>query len=247
MKHIVVIISALAFLTACGPSKVEIEKRKQFVADSIAAAEKTADSLATVERIRKENQRIHEEKIEVGKELTRTKLQSILESLNKAIRKENGELAEIQEFQLLRSSSTKRKQVRSQTDKINELKQFKSRLEKEIALTHLHESYDFQKSPEGTVKHLFDAAKNKDFSKLRHLKDPYGEYDGNVLELCLIEIEPEDAQSNWISFFENGRLMGEPVINDKNAEIEIAIGRNSDRLERMNLVKRMDKWYLISL
>ena len=233
MKNIVVILSVLAFLTACGPSKVEIEKRKQFVADSIAEVERKA-----------EEKRIHEEKIEVGKRITKNKLETIIGEIDQQLKREKSELSEIKEFQLLRSSSTKRSQIRNQNEVIQELKQFRSRVEHEIAMSNLHESYDFQSSPQGTIEYLFSAAKNRDFSKVRHLRDPYGEYSNSALEVCLIEMQLKEAQDAWIRLFEKGRIMGEPVVNDTKAEIEIATGMSSNKLRKVQLIRRLDKWYL---
>jgi hypothetical protein len=41
--------------------------------------------------------------------------------------------------------------------------------------------------------------------------------------------------------------MSEPKIENDRAEVEIAYGPNSDKLEKINLVKRMDKWYIVSI
>ena len=39
--------------------------------------------------------------------------------------------------------------------------------------------------------------------------------------------------------------MREPIIRGNKAEIEFAFGPNSDKLEKMNLIKRNDFWYLL--
>jgi hypothetical protein len=46
--------------------------------------------------------------------------------------------------------------------------------------------------------------------------------------------------------FKNARIMGEPKIYGESAEIEIATGSSSNYLQKIQLINRMGKWYLLS-
>ena len=96
------------------------------------------------------------------------------------------------------------------------------------------------------VNYLFEAARSWDFSKLRNLCDPYGENDGDTRAMCLVEMQPRDIQSQFVENFKNARIMGEPKIYGESAEIEIATGSSSNYLQKIQLINRMGKWYLLS-
>ena len=238
MKKILALSITILTLHACGPSPEEIQKREKAKQDSIQLAELKQKEI-------EEQQRIHEEKIEVGKSIKRTKLNNYLKMAEAKIKEENQKLSKINEFQIGRSSSTKSKQLSEQRQVIRELEKFKEALEYEISHTHLHQSYEFQETPEGTVQYLFDAAKSEDHSKLRDLLDPYGQFDDEAFSICLVEMYPSDMKAQWKNEFANGRIMGTPKINNEFAEIEIAMGISSNRLETLRLVNRQGRWYIL--
>ncbi|MBL4708429.1 MAG: hypothetical protein JKY48_08340 [Flavobacteriales bacterium] len=192
-----------------------------------------------------EEKRIHLEKIEVGKSLKVDDLNDRLEELKFSLKTEQKSYLKIKKFQLGRSSSTKRKQLSKQRDELERLKVLLEKTEREISMTNLFNSFEFQKTPEGTVLHIFQSAQLGDYSKMRHLLDPYGEYDNEVKEICLIEMQDEEYQGNWNKLFSYGRIMNKLKETDNEANIEIAIGENSSQLIVLSLVKRLDKWYLI--
>jgi len=250
-----IIIGIVVFTLSCGPSQQEIEQRQQIVTDSLELAKKrnmfVADSLNSVRQDsikkleeNKEIERIHKEKIEVGKSLKKTLINNKLDKLKAQLIKAENRLNEINEFQIGRLTTTKNQQISDQKSVIYELQDVIKRFEKEISYTNLFESYEFQLSPKGTVEYIFSAAKNEDYSKLRNLVDPYGEFNDNALEICLVELLPKKNQKEWKILFENGRIMGESEINNDKIEIEIAIGNRSNRLEKVMLVKRMSRWYI---
>ncbi|MDB4303753.1 hypothetical protein N9934_03075, partial [Desulfosarcina sp.] len=142
--------------------------------------------------------------------------------------------------------ATKNQQISNQYDKITEIEKFIPKVESEIAMTNLFNSFEFQATPTGTIEYLFMSAKTKDYTKVRFLLDPYGEFNDDAMGLCLVDMYPSEAQNEWNNEFKNGRIIGDPIIKDEIAEIEIAIGPESDELEKINLVKRMKKWYIIS-
>jgi len=237
MKINYILISGLLFLIiSCGKSEKEIEQeKKQVEIEQKALAKK------------KEQQRVHLEKIEVGKSILKTKLSKELDQLKKVLLEQENKLIEINKFQLGRTNSTKVNELNKQNLKIGQIKSYISKIEKEISLTNLRETFDFQDKPEGVIKFLFDSAKNKAFGKLRYLCDPYGENDGDSKGICFIEMQPVEMQNQFVKSFKNGRIIGEPKIENDKAVIEIAFGQNSDRLEKINLVRRMNKWYIVSL
>lgn len=257
MKNHLPFIGLLLTIYSCGPSAEEIKKREQFVVDSTKTAierEKAIqDSIQIAEQQQKElekelaeKNRIHEEKIEVGKSIKRTKLNNYLKEVESKLSQEKRKLSRINEFQIGRSSSTKNQQLSDQREVIRQLEKFKEGLEYEISHTHLHQSYDFQNTPKGTIEHLIKSAENGDYSKLRNLVDPYGEFDRDAFAICLVEMYPDEMKTQWKNEFASGRIMGTPKINGQTAEIEIAIGISSNKLETIHLVQRQDKWYIQS-
>ena len=237
MKINYILIIGLLFLTiSCGKSQKEIEQEKA----QIELQQKILTE-------KKEQERIHLEKIEVGKSISKTYFSNELERLKKVLSKQERKLAKINDFQFGRLSSTKQKQLNQQNLRIGQIQSYISNIEKEISLTNLRETFDFQDSPKGVINFLFESAKNNDFEKLRYLCDPYGENDGDSRGICFIAMQPSEIQRQFVKNFKNGRIMSEPKIENDRAKVEIAYGPNSDRLEKINLVKRKDKWYIESL
>lgn len=221
-------------LNSCGPNKKELETRKQFVEDSLTKVKEM-----------QEQERIHKEKIEVGKSIKRTKLKNYLNELKAELVNEKTKLDKINEFQFGRTHETKQRQLHEQQKIISDLEIQIRGIEKEVAMAELFNSFDFQLTPEGTINHIFDAAKSGNLDKMRHLVDPYGEFDTDALMICIVDAFPPEAKERWINSFKNGRIMGEPVINGDQAIVEIAVGPSSNELEKITLVKRMDKWYVL--
>jgi len=217
-KNYILIIGLLLITISCGKSKKEIEQ-----------------------------ERIHLEKIEVGKSILKTHFSNELERLNKILTEQEKKLAEIKEFHFGRANATKTKQLNEQNIRIGQIQSYVSKIVKEISLTNLRETFDFQDSPKGVINYLFESAKNNNFDKLRYLCDPYGENDGDSRGICFVATQPSEMQNHFVENFKNGRIMSEPKIENDRAEVEIAFGPSSNRLEKINLVKRLDKWYIVSL
>jgi len=232
----ILIIGFTALTISCGKSEKQIEKEQaQLKLEKKELAEK------------KEKEKIHLEKIEVGKSKLKLNLNNKITQLKRVLQEEQNNLNEINEFKWGRSSSTKEEQIKQQNLKINQIKNYISGLENELIQANIHKSFEFQEDPISLVNYIINSAKNRDFSRLRHLCDPYGENDSDVNGICLIESQPTQVKNNFARNFKNARIMGEPKIQNINAEVEIALGENSNKLEKINLVKRMNKWYIISL
>lgn len=191
--------------------------------------------------------RIHLEKIEVGKARIKTELTNELDRLKKMLETENKVLVNINEFQFGRLASTKKKQLADQNDKIRLIENYITNIEEEIALTNLRKTFEFQSDPSSLIQHVFSSAKNQNFKNLRFLCDPYGEFDSDAKGICYIEMSPLETKAMFIDNFRNGRIIGEPTISGSMAEVEIAFGPSTNRLEKIKLVKRMDHWYIASL
>lgn len=253
MKNLFKLFAFLSIfsIVACGPSEEEIKQREQFIADStsnyIENEKIKADSILKYQEEQKlleEELRIHKEKIEVGKDIKKMKISQAIEKGKEQLAREKEKLAQINEFKFGRTPSEKQNQINQQNKRIDDLKSAIKILENAIPYTNLYEVFDFQDTPEGTVKHLFEAAKNNDFSKLKFLIDPYGEFNDSAIELCFFEFSPIERQENYKKLLLNGRVMNTLENNDEIAIIEVAIGQNSDELEKVTLVNRLGKWFI---
>ena len=223
------------FILACGPSKSEIAQREKFVADSVAR----------VESIKREQLRIHLEKIEVGKGIKENYLKEILALNEKEILLAEIKLKKLNEFQLGRSLAVKEQQLSDQRYQIASLKELSAKIEREIAQVKLHQNFDFQKSPKGTLEAFFKAAKDGDTKNMRYLLDPYGEFSNDVANICFVEIYPSEAIASWRETFGKGRIMSEPKMENNLEHIEIAYGEQSNKLEEMIMVERAGFWYFL--
>ena len=262
MKDVAVIFGLIFILFSCGHNPDEMKLREQFVIDSIQSHVKreteVKDSiLKTKSELEELNEqtakreaeqlRLHQEKMEVGKSIKMTKLKNLLDNLEEKISSEEEELSRINAFQIGRSAATKSAQIQEQREVLRKLEKFKEAIQFEISHTHLHQSFQFQMTPEGTVNHLAEGARSGDYSKFRYLIDPYGEFDQDVFTMCLIERYPEELKEQWKNKLEKLRVIGTPVIQGEKAEVEVAVGPSSSSLETIHLVKRMDHWYLQSI
>lgn len=194
-----------------------------------------------------EIERLHLEKIEVGKDIQRRNLKNELAQVKGKLKEAKKELQKIREFQIGRSSATKDRQIEETQSEINLMQEYISNIEEEIPLINLHQTFEFQQTPKGLIEYVFSASKTKDFSKFRHLCDPYGENDSDSGGICYLQMMPKDAQKEIIERLENGRIIGEPNIDNNRASIEVAIGKKSDELVKINLVKRNENWFISSL
>ncbi len=247
-KNYIILLITLLTIASCGKSKEQIELEK-------TKLELEKIKLELVEKAKSEENekreleilKIHEQRVNVGKSKKLTELNDALLSTNTKISEAEKKYNNLKEFQFGRSQATKDEQLREVLNEINLASNYAKNIKNEIAELELIKTFDFQQKPEEVVKHLFFAAKNRDFSKLRYLCDPYAENDSDSKGICYTEMLPEAGRNRFIENFEEGRIIGEPVIKGDIAEVEFAFGKGSNRLEKMGLIKRMDKWYIASL
>jgi hypothetical protein len=100
---------------------------------------------------------------------------------------------------------------------------------------------DAQATPEDVVNTIFDAAKNKDYSKLSVLCAEG--CDGDSKHVC--EMKDEDKES-FVKYFSKGKVVGSATVEGDNAKVNILFGPDGTKEETMNLVKKDGKWYLMS-
>lgn len=239
-NHIFFLLTVL-ILSSCGKSKQELELEKAKL-----ELEKTKLELAKKEK--KEElakiEKVHDQKVNVGKRKKITELNLLLQKLSLSIEKGKQNIREINQFKIGRSSSTKEKQLKEARTQLREIKDYVERVKNEIAQLEYHKTFEFQKDPASVINYIFESAKNRDFSNFRNLCDPYGENDSDVNRICYAEMMMQKQQANLKAEFENGRIIGEPKIDGDKAEVEFAFGPSANRLEKMKMVKRNGLWYL---
>ncbi len=101
-------------------------------------------------------------------------------------------------------------------------------------------------SPTKVLETIFQAAKSGDFSQMKNLCDPQNQGDGDTKDLCKIAEASQSHQQEFIKYFKPAKITGEPQIDGDRASIDFLFGPNGQREETMNLVRRGEKWYLLS-
>ncbi|MDT0647763.1 hypothetical protein RM545_13770 [Zunongwangia sp. F260] len=251
MKRIYVTYLFIALLIAsCGKSAKEqqlenVKKELELAKNQLTLKEKEErEKVKQLELAQKEEE--HQQKWNVGKKKKVTQLNDLLQEASTALSTAELERTQINEFQIGRSSATKEYELRNQRKKINDLASYIKKIKNTIAELEYQKTFEFQSSPESVMNHIFEAAKKEDISNFKYLCDPYSENDSDVNYICYAEILLEQGKKELIANFSNGRIIGESKIENDRAEIEFAYGPNSDRLEKANLIKRNEKWYLMS-
>ena len=241
IKNFILVLFTLIICTSCGKSKEEIELEKAKV-----ELEKTKLELAekTKNEQKAKSNKIHEQKVNVGKRKKITELTLMLQKLPEAIRKAEINIDEINKFKFGRSSSTKKRQLSEAREQLNELREYGERIKNEIAQLEYLKTFDFQKDPSSVMKYIFDSCKKGDLSNFRNLCDPYGENDSDVKQICYAEMLTDKQKEILKTEFKKGRIIGEPKINGDKAEVEFAFGSSSNKLEKMGMINRNGLWYL---
>ncbi len=103
-----------------------------------------------------------------------------------------------------------------------------------------------QSKPEAVVTAIFTAAKSGDYSALKSILPPSGKNDGDVRQVCAVADAEEKVVKSFRSFFQKGKISGEPRISSDGlkAEVDFLFGPDGTKKETMNLLKEGGKWYL---
>jgi hypothetical protein len=227
-KNYILALIIILTLTSCGKSEKEIKIEKEKL------------------ELKIKTEKIHEQKVNVGKRKKITELTMQLQSLPEALKKAQENIENIQRFQIGRAQSTKDRQLKKAYELLSETRDYGEKLKTEIAQLEYLKTFDFQKNPESVMKYIFESAKKGDFKDFRNLCDPYGENDRDVSSICYAELLSEKRKKELQDMFKNGRIIGEPVITENTAKIEFAYGLSSNKLEKMGMIKRNNLWYLSS-
>lgn len=192
-----------------------------------------------------EKEKLHLQNIEVGKSKYRIEFSKGLQSERELLKLEKDKFNEINQFEFGRLSSTKTSQLERQRSVIKKIEDRIDRLEFEIPLLEEHKTFDFQDSPLSLVEKLFQFAGDKEYKFLRHLCDPYGESSESAIVICFLGIQDLETRNLYFEQLKNGRVMGQKKLEKNKVEIEVAVGVNSDRLQKIELIQRGDKWYFL--
>lgn len=195
-------------------------------------------------KIEQEKLEIHKQKVNVGKRKKITELNSILQNIPEAIKEAEKNIENVKMFKIGRLESTKNRQLNEAYEQLFEIEEFEKKLKEEIAQSEYLKTFDFQKDPKLIMQYIFESAKNGDISNFRYLCDPYGENDNDVNQICMAGLLNKKQKTELINMFKNGRIIGDPFYLGDQVQIEFAYGIGANRLEKMNMVKRNELWYL---
>ncbi|WP_130735478.1 hypothetical protein [Flavobacterium sp. J27] len=243
-KKLLFILSVL-ILISCGKSKEELELEKAKI-----DLEKTKLELLKEKKEHENNEKknelnkIHEQKLQVGLNKRRQKLNEYLDNAKNELKKAKEHLNSVNSFKLGRLKSTKEKQVFEASKKIYDIEKSIDGLENALSELELRQTFAFQDNPKSLIEYLFKSFKNKDFKNIKFLVDPYAENSNKVEYIYLLKYFPGTEQDKFLNEVSNCRVMGAPIIDNDKAAIEFAYGESSNKLAKMTFIKRMDKWYI---
>lgn len=227
MKRLISFSLLLSLLFGCGQSEKELQEQQE---------------LAKIEAQILED---HEDNLKIGLQKRQTKLDDMISSFESSIEMIKDSITETEKFKIGRSQSTKDKQLAELNNQLMQSNRVLRYLKNQRAKLEVNKSFLFQTTPKELMLYVFQAAEDKDYSKLIYLCDPYGEGDSDINAICLAGAL-EDGSYSFNENFGGGRIIGEPVIDGDRAEVEIAIGPRSSQLGKITLIKRYDAWYLLS-
>jgi len=157
------------------------------------------------------------------------------------------EIEKINEFQFGRAQSTKENQLYEQYLNLEYVTDLISGVKNEIAYTEISKTNQANDNPNELVLYFINSIKKSDFSQLRNIIDPYGEFDQNSLSILLLSQYNEKLKSEVLNQYSNSRIITSNNLNDNETIIEIATGVNSDFIKKIIVVKRLNKWYILSM
>lgn len=194
-----------------------------------------------------EEKLIHNQKVISGIDKKKSDLDKILANIDKQSKLLSAEFDNVNSFKLGRSASTKRAQISALEEKSKMIYNYREDTKKlKSKLDLLHKTFEWQENPKTVLEKVFDIAKYGNYEDAIFLADPYDENDSDVDGIAYVSAHPKEYKQQFVRTFKNGRIIGEPFVGEKTAEIEFLFGPNADRKETMKLVKRNESWYLSS-
>ncbi|MBK8611615.1 MAG: hypothetical protein IPL84_17170 [Chitinophagaceae bacterium] len=108
-----------------------------------------------------------------------------------------------------------------------------------------HDSLD-QSSPTAVAKIIFNAASSGNYEPLKQICDPNIDTDGDSKRVCAIADADKISQENFAAYFSTGKIIGDPLIKDNFAKVDILFGPDGKKPESLMMARKDNKWYLVS-
>ena len=102
-----------------------------------------------------------------------------------------------------------------------------------------------QSTPQGVAEMMFNSAKTGEFATLKSLCNEAIDTDGDSKKVCEVATDTE-FQKSYVEYFSKGKVNGEPTIDGDKAAVKIFFGPDGTKEETLNMVKKDDKWFLVS-
>lgn len=100
-----------------------------------------------------------------------------------------------------------------------------------------------QDSPRSVAETIFNAARSGNYDGLPVLIDADADSDSKMIAQAVTD---KNIQEEFRTHFKNGKVVGEPVIKDDRASVNILFGPGGDKEETFEMVRKDGKWYLLS-
>ena len=102
---------------------------------------------------------------------------------------------------------------------------------------------DIQADPRSVAEAIFDAAKTGNYANLASLIDTDADNDSKMIAQVATD---QAIQEEFKKYFAKGKVSGEPTVNGDKASVNILFGPDGAKEETFEMVKKNDKWYLVS-
>ena len=102
---------------------------------------------------------------------------------------------------------------------------------------------DSQADPRSVAEAIFDAAQTGKYENLATLIDADADQDSKMIAQVATD---QSLQEDFKKHFSKGKVAADPVVNGDKASVNILFGPDGTREETFEMVKKNDKWYLVS-
>ncbi len=103
-----------------------------------------------------------------------------------------------------------------------------------------------QSTPEGVAQIIFNAAKTGKFEQLRLICHQGLDTDGDSKQICTVADADKKSQASFAAYFSTGKIVGDVLIKGGNAKVVILFGPDGKKSESLIMLKKNEKWYLVS-
>jgi hypothetical protein len=102
---------------------------------------------------------------------------------------------------------------------------------------------DAQADPRSVAEAIFDAAQSGKYENLAALIDTDADQDSKMIAQVATD---QSLQEDFKKHFSKGKVAAEPVVNGDKASVNVLFGPDGTSEETFEMVKKNDKWYLVS-